>query len=146
MIQSLRSPEQLRDLAARGVAATLHPASGPMPTVASAAAALGIPVAAMTKNIVCLAGGAPVLVIAAGLARIDDRALARHLGAVLMLLPLLLLLPGSGGPRAAGSDRPAGRAAPAAGMTFVLYDGARGSTPDAQGMALNPPSLATRQS
>ncbi|MBK9712049.1 MAG: hypothetical protein IPO81_12120 [Kouleothrix sp.] len=78
---SLRSPEQLRDLAAaRGVAVELHPAGRPMPTVELAAAALGVPVAAMTKNIVCLVAGAPVLVIAAGLSRIDDRALAQHYG------------------------------------------------------------------
>ena len=78
---SLRSPEELRDLAAaRGVAVELHPAAQAMPTVEAAAAALGIPVDAMTKNIVCLVAGAPVLVIAAGLSRIDDRALAGHYG------------------------------------------------------------------
>lgn len=81
MFESLRSPEELRDLAAaRGMAATLHPAARPMPTVEDAAAAMGVPVAAMTKNIVFLAAGEPVLVIAAGRARIDDRALARHFG------------------------------------------------------------------
>jgi len=81
MNQSLHSPEQLRDLAAaHGVVATLHPAGRPMPTVESAADALGIPVAAMTRNIVWLAGETAVLVIAAGQARIDDRALARELG------------------------------------------------------------------
>jgi prolyl-tRNA editing enzyme YbaK/EbsC (Cys-tRNA(Pro) deacylase) len=81
MNQSLHSPEELRDLAAaHGIAATLHPAGRPMPTVEAAADALGIPVAAMTKNIVWLADGTAVLVIAAGQARIDDRALARQLG------------------------------------------------------------------
>jgi prolyl-tRNA editing enzyme YbaK/EbsC (Cys-tRNA(Pro) deacylase) len=81
MNQPLHSPEELRDLAAaHGIVATLHPAGRPMPTVEAAADALGIPVAAMTKNIVWLADGAAVLVIAAGLARIDDRALARQLG------------------------------------------------------------------
>jgi prolyl-tRNA editing enzyme YbaK/EbsC (Cys-tRNA(Pro) deacylase) len=81
MNQSLHSPEQLRDLAAaRGIAATLHPTGRPMPTVESAADALGIPVAAMTKNIVWLAGESAVLVVAAGQARIDDRALASQLG------------------------------------------------------------------
>ena len=81
MNQSLHSPEQLCDLAAaHGIVATLHPAGRPMPTVEAAADALGIPVAAMTKNIVWLAGDAAVLVIAAGQARIDDRALARQLG------------------------------------------------------------------
>jgi prolyl-tRNA editing enzyme YbaK/EbsC (Cys-tRNA(Pro) deacylase) len=81
MEQSLRSPEALRDFAmARGVAATLHPADRAMPTVEAAAAALGLPVAAMTKNIVCMVAGAPVLVIAAGQARIDERALGQHFG------------------------------------------------------------------
>src|SRR4051794_22527901 len=81
MNQSLHSPEQLRELAAvHGIAATLHPTGRPMPTVESAADALGIPVAAMTKNIVWLAGETAVLVIAAGQARIDDRALAQQLG------------------------------------------------------------------
>jgi prolyl-tRNA editing enzyme YbaK/EbsC (Cys-tRNA(Pro) deacylase) len=81
MNQSLHSPEQLRDLAAaRGIAATLHPTGRPMPTVESAADALGIPVVAMTKNIVWLAGESAVLVVAAGQARIDDRALASQLG------------------------------------------------------------------
>jgi prolyl-tRNA editing enzyme YbaK/EbsC (Cys-tRNA(Pro) deacylase) len=77
----VRSPAELRDMAAaRGVAAELHPTGQAMPTVEAAAAALGISVAAMTKNIVCLVAGEPVLVIAAGPARIDDRALAQHFG------------------------------------------------------------------
>jgi prolyl-tRNA editing enzyme YbaK/EbsC (Cys-tRNA(Pro) deacylase) len=81
MNQPLHNPEELRDLAAaHGIVATLHPAGRPMPTVEAAANALGIPVAAMTKNIVWLADGAAVLVIAAGQSRIDDRALARQLG------------------------------------------------------------------
>jgi prolyl-tRNA editing enzyme YbaK/EbsC (Cys-tRNA(Pro) deacylase) len=80
-LTSLRSPAELRDYAAaRGVAAVLHPAAHPMPTVEAAAAALGVPVEAMTKNIVCLIAGEPVLVIAAGRSRIDDRALAAHFG------------------------------------------------------------------
>lgn len=81
MAESLRSPEELRDFAAaRGIATTLHPADRPMPTVEDAAAALGISVAAMTKNIVCLVAGAPVLIISAGQARIDDRVLAQRFG------------------------------------------------------------------
>ena len=80
MKQSLHSPEELRDLAAaHGIAAVLHPAGRPMPTVEAAADALNLPVSAMTKNIVWLAGDTAVLVIAAGQARIDDRALARQL-------------------------------------------------------------------
>ncbi len=75
------SPAELRALAAaQGVEAMLHAADRPMPTVESAAEAIGVPVAAMTKNIVWLVAGAPVLAIAAGLARIDDRALARRFG------------------------------------------------------------------
>jgi prolyl-tRNA editing enzyme YbaK/EbsC (Cys-tRNA(Pro) deacylase) len=81
MSESLHSPEELRDLAAaRGIAARLHPAGRAMPTVEAAAAALGVPVVAMTKNIVCLVGTAAVLAIAAGRSRIDERALARHFG------------------------------------------------------------------
>ena len=81
MNESLRSPDELRAIAAaHGIAATLHPAGRPMPTVEDAAAAMGIDVSAMTKNIVCMIGDAPALVIAAGTARIDDRALARHFG------------------------------------------------------------------
>src|SRR5690348_6012125 len=81
MDQSLRSPAELRDFAAaRGIAAQLHFSDQPMPTVEIAAAAIGIPLAAMTKNIVCLVAGTPVLVIAAGAARIDDRALAQRFG------------------------------------------------------------------
>jgi len=81
MDRSLRSPDALREFAkARGIAATLHPADRAMPTVEAAAAALGLPVAAVTKNIVCLVAGAPVLAIAAGHARIDDRALAQRFG------------------------------------------------------------------
>ena len=75
------TPAELRDLAAaQGVAATLHPANRPMPTVEAAAEAIGVPVQAMTKNIVWIVAGEPVLAIAAGLARIDDRALARRFG------------------------------------------------------------------
>ena len=81
MIESLHSPEELRELAAaRGIAATLHPTGRPMPTVEAAAAALGVPVAAMTKNIICLVDRAAVLAIAAGQSRIDERALAQHFG------------------------------------------------------------------
>ena len=79
MSQSLRSPEELRDLAAaRGFTAMLHHSSQPLPTAEAAAAALGVALAAMTKNIVCLVAGAPVLAIVAGDARVDDRALARR--------------------------------------------------------------------
>jgi prolyl-tRNA editing enzyme YbaK/EbsC (Cys-tRNA(Pro) deacylase) len=81
MSKSLHSPEGLRALAAAaGVAAALHRAERAMPTVEEAAAALGLPIAAVTKNIVFLVSGAAVLAIAAGQSRIDDRALAQHFG------------------------------------------------------------------
>lgn len=81
MVESLRSPEALREWAdAQGVAVTLHPAAQPMPTVEAAAAALGIPTDAMTKNVVFLVAGQPVLVIARGVGRVDRRLLAQHFG------------------------------------------------------------------
>ena len=81
MTHPFRSPAELRALAsAQGITATLHPTGQPMPTVELAAAALGIAVESMTKNIVCLIDTQPVLVIAAGQSRIDDRALAQHFG------------------------------------------------------------------
>ena len=53
LFESLRSPEELRDLAAaRGIAAPLPPAARPMPPVEDAAAAMGVPVAALTQDIV----------------------------------------------------------------------------------------------
>jgi prolyl-tRNA editing enzyme YbaK/EbsC (Cys-tRNA(Pro) deacylase) len=66
--------------AERGVIATLHPADSPMPTVPLAAAALGIPVEAMTKNVLFFVQGEPVLVIARGIQRVDDRRIATHFG------------------------------------------------------------------
>lgn len=74
----------MRDLIAfatdRGVTATLHPADSPMPTVPLAAAALGIPVEEMTKNVLFFVQGEPVLVIARGIQRVDDRRIAAHYG------------------------------------------------------------------
>jgi prolyl-tRNA editing enzyme YbaK/EbsC (Cys-tRNA(Pro) deacylase) len=79
MSESLRSPEELRAFAAEhGIVAELHVADRPLPTVEEAARAMGVPPEAMTKNIVFLVAGKPVLVIATGTARVDDRALARH--------------------------------------------------------------------
>lgn len=62
------------------MAATLHPADQPMPTVEAAAAALGIQPEEMTKNVIFFIEGRPILAIAAGAARIDERALAQHFG------------------------------------------------------------------
>jgi prolyl-tRNA editing enzyme YbaK/EbsC (Cys-tRNA(Pro) deacylase) len=50
------------------------------PTVEDAARALGVPAAQVAKSILFLAGDAPVLVIAAGVSRIDYRRLADQLG------------------------------------------------------------------
>ncbi len=77
----MRTPAELREFAARqGVAATLHAAAEPMPTVEAAAAALGIRSDEMTKNLVFLVAGEPLLVIARGTALVDKRALARQMG------------------------------------------------------------------
>ncbi len=73
------SPESLQALAAaQGIAATLHGADQPMPTVEMAAAALGIPIEEMTKNLLFLVAGRPVLVIARGTERVDKRRVAQH--------------------------------------------------------------------
>ncbi len=66
--------------ATRGVTATLHPADSPMPTVPLAAAALGIAVEDMTKNVLFFVQGEPILVIARGIQRADDRKIAAHFG------------------------------------------------------------------
>jgi prolyl-tRNA editing enzyme YbaK/EbsC (Cys-tRNA(Pro) deacylase) len=66
--------------AERGVTATLHPSDSPMPTVPLAAAALGIAVEDMTKNVLFFVQGEPVLVIARGIQRVDDRKIAAHFG------------------------------------------------------------------
>jgi prolyl-tRNA editing enzyme YbaK/EbsC (Cys-tRNA(Pro) deacylase) len=51
-----------------------------MPTVEDAAAVLGIHLSEMTKNVVFLIKGEPVLVIARGQARVDKGILARLVG------------------------------------------------------------------
>ncbi len=50
------------------------------PRVADAARVLGVGVDQVIKSLLFLVGGAPVLVIACGLSRIDDRTLADHFG------------------------------------------------------------------
>lgn len=50
------------------------------PTVAAAAAAMGVPPAQIIKSVLFLANGEPVLVIASGLARIAWKQLADYLG------------------------------------------------------------------
>ena len=81
MSDSFGTPEQLLDFAAtRGFSATLHRADCPTPTVQIAAEALGISVEAMTKNVVFLVKGQPVLVIARGISLVDKRVLARQCG------------------------------------------------------------------
>lgn len=66
--------------AERGVMAMLHPSDSPMPTVPLAAAALGIAVEDMTKNVLFFVQGEPILVIARGIQRVDDRKIATHFG------------------------------------------------------------------
>ena len=81
MSESFGSPQKLLALAAaQGFSATLHPADHSMPTVKIAAAALGIAENTMTKNVVFLVKGEPVLVIARGSSLVDKRVLARHFG------------------------------------------------------------------
>lgn len=80
-MNSRRSPQELIALAAeQGIIATLHPAERAMPTVQEAAAALGIPVDTMTKNLIFLVKGEPILVIVRGTSMVDKRTLARHFG------------------------------------------------------------------
>jgi len=62
---------------ARGVAARIVVPGVPTPTVASAAAALGVPSGAILKSLVFLVEGEPRLVVAAGEDRVAYPALAR---------------------------------------------------------------------
>lgn len=81
MSDTFGNPQQLLDFAiARGFDATLHPADCPTPTVQLAAQALGISEDEMTKNVVFLIKGEPVLVIVRGTYLVDKRVLARHFG------------------------------------------------------------------
>ena len=52
----------------------------PTPTVAAAAEAVGVSPDAILKTVIFMAQGKPIAVIARGQARVNARALARHLG------------------------------------------------------------------
>ncbi len=65
---------------ARGIAGEVLRLGQPTPTVAAAAEAVGVPPDAIVKTVVFMVQGAPVVVIARGLAWVDARRLARHLG------------------------------------------------------------------
>lgn len=69
-----------RFLAEKGVDARLVRPGQPTPTVPDAARALGVEPRQIVKSLVFLADGAPVLVVAAGEARIHYPSLARALG------------------------------------------------------------------
>ena len=74
-------PERLVTFAAaRGVTAMLHPTETVMHTVEAAAEALGIPHDHMTKNLLFIVDGDPVLFVARGASPVDRRRLARHFG------------------------------------------------------------------
>lgn len=76
-----------------------RPVDGESPTVSDAARLLGVNVNQVIKSLIFQVGDAPVLVVACGLARVDDRALAQYLGAprrqvYLMPAPAALALTG----------------------------------------------------
>lgn len=76
----LGSSDVLAFCAARGVSARLHTLSVETRTVADAAAALGADTDAIVKSLVFMAAGEPVLVVAAGTARVNYPLVAAALG------------------------------------------------------------------
>ena len=68
-------------LAALGAEDTVTVFASQVPTAAAAAAALGCDVAAITNSLVFDVGGAPLLILASGAARVDVRKVADRLGA-----------------------------------------------------------------
>jgi prolyl-tRNA editing enzyme YbaK/EbsC (Cys-tRNA(Pro) deacylase) len=79
------SAQRVQDaLAAAGVATTIVEYDVPARTSAEAAAVLGCTVAQIAKSLVFRAvSGAPVLVIASGANRVDERKVAAHVGAAI---------------------------------------------------------------
>ncbi len=67
-------------LTAAGAADTVTVFASKVPTAAAAAAALGCDVAAITNSLVFDLGGAPLLVLASGAARVDVSKVAEQLG------------------------------------------------------------------
>ena len=75
------TPDDLEaHLRARGVAGEVLRLERSTPTVAAAAEAVGASPEAILKTVVFMVQGEPVAVIARGLARVERRLLARHLG------------------------------------------------------------------
>lgn len=69
-----------RALLAAGAADTVAVFESPVPTAAAAAAALGCDIAAVTNSLVFDVGGAPLLILASGAAKVDLRHVAACLG------------------------------------------------------------------
>ena len=69
-----------RALNALGAEDTVTVFDSKVPTAAAAAAALGCDVAAITNSLVCDVGGAPLLILSSGAARVDVRKVAGQLG------------------------------------------------------------------
>lgn len=67
-------------LTAAGIEAPVVELADSTRTAAEAAAAIGTTVAQIAKSLVFLADGAPILVIASGVNRVDTRKVGRHLG------------------------------------------------------------------
>lgn len=67
-------------LVASGVGDTIRTFPAGVPTAASAAEALGCHVAAITNSLVFNLGGAPLLILASGAARVDTALVADRLG------------------------------------------------------------------
>ena len=68
-------------LTAAGAEDTVTVFASTVPTAAAAAAALGCDVAAITNSLVFDLGGAPLLILASGAAKVDVRKVAAQLGA-----------------------------------------------------------------
>lgn len=69
-----------RTLIASGVPDTVTVFATKVPTAAAAAAALGCDVAAITNSLVFNVGGAPLLILASGAAKVDTQLVAASLG------------------------------------------------------------------
>lgn len=76
MLQTSDLQEYIR---ARGLAAEVVRPERPTPTVAAAAAAMGVGPERIIKSLLFMADGRPVLVIASGRGRVNRQRLARHL-------------------------------------------------------------------
>ncbi|MCI0397526.1 MAG: YbaK/EbsC family protein [Chloroflexi bacterium] len=77
---SLTADDLARFIAAQGIAAEIIHLETDTPTVEAAAEAAGVQPDQIGKSILFLADGAPMLVIANGLTRVDYKRLAHHLG------------------------------------------------------------------